>query len=56
MIQVNPIRPLDYTTIHAKGVVTQATSYDVLVRGAILYRLGVTLDFWEETPYYQPRW
>jgi hypothetical protein len=32
------------------------TSYDVLVGGPILYALGVTLDFWEETTYYQPGW
>lgn len=24
--------------------------------GAILYPFGITLDFWEETIYYQPRW
>jgi hypothetical protein len=37
-------------------VVTHATSYDVLVGGAILYPLGVTLDFWEEIPHCRPRW
>jgi hypothetical protein len=37
-------------------MVTHATSYDVLVRGIILYPLGVTLDFWEETIHYRPRW
>jgi hypothetical protein len=52
VIQVNPIRPTNYTMIHVKAVVTQATSYDVLVEGAILYPLGITLDFWEETAYY----
>jgi hypothetical protein len=37
-------------------MVTQATSHDVLVGGAILYPLGLTLDYWEKTTYYQPRW
>jgi len=37
-------------------VVIQTTSYDVLVGRTILYPLGITLDFWEETAYYQPRW
>jgi hypothetical protein len=56
IIQGNPLRPLDYTIVHAKGVVTRATSYDVLVGGAILYPLGITLNFWEEIPYYQLGW
>jgi hypothetical protein len=42
--------------VHAKVVVMQATLYDVLVGGAILYPLGITLDFWEDTAYYQPGW
>ncbi len=56
VIQVNPIRPTNYTMAHAKGMVTQVTSYDVLVGGVVLYPLGVTLDFWEEIAYYWPGW
>jgi hypothetical protein len=52
VIQVNPIRLADYTMVCVKIVVMKATSYDVLVRGAILYPLGVSLNFWEETSYY----
>jgi hypothetical protein len=37
-------------------MVTHATSYDVLVGGVVLYPLGVTFDFWEETTYYHPGW
>jgi hypothetical protein len=33
-------------------MVMHATSYDVLVGGVMLYSLGVTIDFWEETTYY----
>jgi hypothetical protein len=45
-------RRVDYITVHAKAVVMQATSYDVLVGGVVLYPLGITLDFWEKTIYY----
>jgi hypothetical protein len=33
IIQVNPIRHVDYTTFHAKTMVMQAIPYDVLVGG-----------------------
>jgi hypothetical protein len=33
-----------------------ATSYDVLVGGVVLYPLGLTIDFWEETTYYCSSW
>jgi hypothetical protein len=45
-IQINPIKPIDYTTVRVKAMVMQATLYDVMVGGAILYPLGITLDFW----------
>ncbi len=51
IIQVNPIKLIDYTIVNVKVVVMQATLYDVPVGGAILYPLGITLDFWEETIY-----
>lgn len=56
VIQINLVKPTDYTTIYDKALVTQATSYDVLVKGVVLYPSGVTLDFWEEFFYYQPGW
>ncbi len=37
-------------------MVTHVTSYDVLVEGLVLYPLGITIDFWEETAYYHPGW
>jgi hypothetical protein len=37
-------------------VVTHATSYDVLVQSVVLYPLGVTIDFWEETKFYCLGW
>jgi hypothetical protein len=37
VIQINPVILANYTTIYVKAVVTQATSYNVLVRGVVLY-------------------
>ncbi len=45
VIQINHVKHVNYIMVHAKAVVTQATSYDVLVKGVMLYPLGVTLDF-----------
>jgi hypothetical protein len=39
-----------------KAIVTEAKSYDVLVGSTVLYPLGFTLDFWEETRSYRPGW
>ncbi len=33
VIQVNLIKPTDYTTIHVKAMITHVTSYNVLVGG-----------------------
>jgi hypothetical protein len=56
VIQINPNKFLDYTIVWTHAMVTRATLYDVLVGGIILYLLGVTLDFWEETTHYWLRW
>jgi hypothetical protein len=37
-------------------VVMHVTSCDMLVGGVVLYPIGVTIDFWEETTYYCPSW
>jgi hypothetical protein len=42
--------------MQAQTVVTHVISYDVLVGGVVLYPLGVTIDFWEETTYYCLGW
>jgi hypothetical protein len=39
-----------------KAIVTEAKSYDVLVGSTVLYPIGFTLDFWEETASYRPGW
>jgi hypothetical protein len=56
VIHVNINKPTYYTIMWAQALVTHATSYDVLVGGVVLYPLGVTIDFWEETAYYRPSW
>jgi len=56
VIQVNPNKPIDYIIVQARVVLTHVTSFDVLVGGVVLYPLRVTIDFWEETAYYCPRW
>jgi hypothetical protein len=37
-------------------MMTNATSYDVLVGDIVLYLMGFVLDFWEEIISYKPRW
>jgi hypothetical protein len=39
-----------------KAIVTEVKSYDVLVGLMVLYPMGFTLDFWEETASYRPGW
>jgi len=33
-------------------MVTHVMSYDILVRGVVLYPLGVSIDFWGKISYY----
>jgi hypothetical protein len=46
----------DASFMKMKAIVTEAKSYDVLVGLTVLYLMGFTLDFWEETTNYRPRW
>jgi hypothetical protein len=46
----------DASFMKVKAIVTEAKSYDVLVGSTVLYPTGFTLDFWEETASYRPRW
>jgi hypothetical protein len=46
----------DASFMKVKAIVTEAKSYDVLVRSTVLYPMGFTLDFWEEIVSYRPRW
>jgi hypothetical protein len=46
----------DASFMKVKAIVTEAKSYDVLVGSTVLYPMGFTLDFWEETASYRPGW
>jgi hypothetical protein len=46
----------DASFMKVKAIVTEAKSYDVLVGSMVLYPMGFTLDFWEETTSYRPGW
>jgi hypothetical protein len=56
VIQVNPNKLVDYTIMRAWIMVTHVMSNVVLVRGVVLYPLGVTIDFWKEIAYHHPSW
>ncbi len=48
-------QPINYITMQAQlARLTHATSYEVLVGGAVLYPLGIIIHFWEEITYYHP--
>jgi hypothetical protein len=46
----------DASFMKVKAIVMEAKSYDVLVGSMVLYPMGFTLDFWEETSSYRPGW
>jgi hypothetical protein len=46
----------DASFMKVKAIVTEAKSYDVLVGSTVLYPMEFTLDFWEETASYRPKW
>jgi hypothetical protein len=46
----------DASFMKVKAIVTEAKSYDVLVGLTVLYPMGFTLDFWEETASYRLGW
>jgi hypothetical protein len=46
----------DASFMKVKAIVTEAKSYDVLVGSTVLYPMGFTLDFWEETASYRLGW
>jgi len=56
VIQISPNKLVNYNIVQVQVVVTHVTSYDLLVGGVVLYPLGVTIDFWEETTYYYLNW
>ena len=39
-----------------KAIATQVESYDVLVGAMVMYPMDFTIDSWNETSSYRPRW
>jgi hypothetical protein len=42
--------------LHVRFIVTNATSYDVLIRQKAMFPLGFTIDSWFKHAYYQVDW
>jgi hypothetical protein len=52
LMQLNPNHPTNQLSIWVQTMVTNAISYDVLIKGVVLYPIGFVLDFWEEIASY----
>ncbi len=50
---VEPQPPQDQSSKQVQVVMTNVTSYDVLIRGVVLYLMGFVFNFWEETISYK---
>lgn len=46
-ILVNPNHSIIYMIVQACAMVTNAMSYDMIIKCTILHPLGFSLDFWE---------
>lgn len=47
---------MDVASIKVKAIDTQAESYDIFVEAIVLYRMGFTLDFLNQTMFHHLRW
>jgi hypothetical protein len=56
LMQLNPNHPTNQLSIWVQAMVTNVISYDVLIKGVVLYLVGFVLDFWEKNVSYNPRW
>jgi hypothetical protein len=56
VLKLNQDDVKDASFMKVKAIVTEAKSYIVLVGSTVLYPMGFTLDFWEETASYRPGW
>jgi hypothetical protein len=45
---------IDSSRLGMIAIVTAIKSYDVLVRGVVLYPMGFHMDYWTETTTYRP--
>ena len=56
LVRFQPHDVIDSAAIKVKAIATQAESYDVLVGAMVLYPMGFTIEFWNETVSYRPGW
>jgi hypothetical protein len=56
LVQMKLNHVTDSSRLGMIALVTTAKSYDVLVRGVVLYPMGFQMDYWMETTIYQPSW
>jgi hypothetical protein len=55
-VQMKPDHAIDSSRLGVIVVVTTTESYDVLVRGVVLYPMGFQMDYWTEIAAYRPGW
>ncbi len=53
-VQMRPDHVTDSSKLGVTIVVIAIESYDVVIRGAVLYPMGVQMDYWTEIAVYQP--
>jgi hypothetical protein len=51
---MRPDHVTDSSKLGVTIVVIAIESYDVVIRGAVLYPMGVQMDYWTEIAVYQP--
>jgi hypothetical protein len=56
LMQLNPNHPTNQLSIWVQTMVINVISYDVLIKGVVLYPTGFVLDFWEEIASYNLGW
>jgi hypothetical protein len=53
---MKPDHVTDSSRLGVTTVVTTVESYDILVRGVVLYPMGFQMDYWTETTTDRPGW
>jgi hypothetical protein len=56
LMQMKANHATDSSKLGVTIVVTTTESYDALVGGAMLYSMGLQMDYWMETMTYRPSW
>jgi hypothetical protein len=56
LVQLRPDHATNNFKLGVITIVTIAESYDVLIRGVVLYPMGFQMDYWMETTTYRLGW